>query len=151
MKHVVVDMATMISWYLPRPQSVHSQHLLRLSDSGRVFIHAIASMPTHVADHILRMRHRQPKISLNHMQLIMEAIAALPIFYCDDHPLLSAGLQIAIRLGVPVSQALSLALASAHDIPLCTVDPKLLALRVPSELEPFIVSVNDFAGQLQSA
>lgn len=144
MNHVVVDIATVSSWFIPMPHSMYAQQLLALSDAGHVLLHAPASVPMNMGEQLVRLKHRHPKLTLKHMQLVMEAVDCLPIIYTDDHILLSAALTIAIRTGVPLHQALSLALAIGHEATLCSADDHLLSIELPKDVRRLVMPLRAF-------
>jgi len=135
MKHAVVDVPTVASWYFAQPQSPAASRLLALSDQGTLLLHAPASLPSMLAEHLLRIRGRNSGLGQQHINLIFESLQALPILYMPDTMLLSNAITIAIRTGISLHQSLCLTLALAYDIGLYTIDERFLSLELPEALK----------------
>jgi len=122
---LVVDANVAVKWYLPEEGEDAAAGVLRAGEQGEVRMLAPDLILPEVGN-VLWIRHRRGDISRERVLSAWASFTEVDISLSGSGRLMDSALDIALRTGCAVYDALYVALAEVHETELVTADRKLV-------------------------
>jgi predicted nucleic acid-binding protein len=123
--NLVIDASVLIKFYLPEILADRAERLLARVERGEVTLCAPDLIYPEVGN-ILWKKERLKELSRSEVGAITEAIGVLPITVEGSKPLLPLAVEIGVRYGITVYDAMYVSIAKVYEIALVTADRKLV-------------------------
>lgn len=133
---LVVDTSVAAKWYLTGELEEEAQEILDAGQRGEVLLLAPESVEPELWN-VLWQRHRRGELSPEEVRGHWSKFREVPVFLTDVRQLMPPAVEVALRSGCIVYDALFVALADAEDAVVVTADEQLLR---PLERTPLLRS-----------
>lgn len=141
MSRFVVDASIAVKWYLGE---VHAKAARRILEADSVLL--VPGLFFAEVGNALWKRARLGEFSAADVAATLEALGRVPFDVRSTRSLVPAAMQIALRLGCTVYDAIYLALAQQEDVMAVTADRRLRQAVIGSTLGRYLLWVEDIRG-----